>query len=93
MGHHNVTNSGYREKAIKNLMMQFSQCNGRTFDCPDSSMQVDKFEQESPLDLKQVSKNQDISVKFLLRIRARINFRMKIAEAMLKRLANYSTTV
>ena len=93
MGNNNVTNNGHREKAIKDLLMQFSQCNGRTFDCPDSSMQVDKFEKESPLDLKQISNNQDISIRFWLRIRAKISFRIKIAEAMLKRLANYSTTV
>lgn len=93
MENYNVTNSGHREKAIKDLLMQFSQCNGRTFNCPDSSMQVDRFEQESSLDLKQLSGNQDVNIGFWLRVRAKINFRIKIAEAMLKRLANYSTTV
>ena len=88
-----MTNSAHREKAMKDLLMQFSKCNGRTFDCPDSSIQVDKFEQESLLDLKQISNNQDANVRFCLRIRAKINFRIKIAEAMLKRLSNYSTTV
>lgn len=56
-------------------------------------MQVDRFEQESSLDLKQLSGNQDVNIGFWLRVRAKINFRIKIAEAMLKRLANYSTTV
>ena len=88
-----MTNSRQREKAIKDLLLQFSQCGSSTFDCQDPSAQVDKFEQGSNLDFKPASAEQTIHIKFLLKLRAKINLKIKIAEAMLKRLANYSTKV
>ena len=88
-----MTNSRQREKAIKDLLLQFSQCGSSTFDCQDPFAQVDKFEQGSNLDFKPVSAEQTIHIKFLLKLRAKINLEIKTAEAMLKRLANYSTKV
>ena len=88
-----MTNSRQREKAIKDLLLQFSQCGGSTFDCQDPSAQFDKFEQRSKLDFKPVPAEQTIHIKSFLKLRAKINLKIKIAESMLKRLANYSTKV
>ena len=75
-----------REKEIKELLRQFTECNSRSFDCIDPDLQTDKFEQESPLDFKTIATNQDNSIEFLLKIRAKISIRIKLSEMMLKRL-------
>ena len=75
-----------RENDIKSILMQFTECNGKTFDCIDPDLQIDKFEQESSLDFKPLAAYEDKNIMFLLKIRAKINFRIKLAEMMLKRL-------
>lgn len=88
-----MRNNKQRENEIKELLEQFSQCGGKTFDCPDPSVQIDKFEQESPLDFKSFAVNHKMHIKFLLNIRAKINFRIKIVEALLDKITNHSTNV
>ena len=75
-----------RDKEIKDLLMRFTECNGKTFDCMDPDLKIDKFEQESTLDFKPMAVSQDNSIEFLLKMRAKISFRIKLAEMMLKRL-------
>ena len=75
-----------RENDIKSILMSFTECNGKTFDCIDPDLQIDKFEQESSLDFNPLAAYEDKNIMFLLKIRAKINFRIKLAEMMLKRL-------
>lgn len=81
------------ENDIRSILIQFTECNGKTFDCIDPNLQNDKFEQESSLDFKPMAACNDNNIKFLLKMRAKINFRIKIAEMMLKRLISQSTKV
>ena len=82
-----MTNTKQREQAIKEVLIQYSRCNGKTFDCQDPNLQTDRFEQKSHIDFKPDTINKENNIQFLLKIRAKVNFRIKIAEEMIKRLA------
>lgn len=88
-----MTKLSDREKTIKDIQEKYSQCNGKTFDCDDGDLQSDKFEEISSLDYKPSSGSKDINIRFLLRLRAKINIRLRIGEGILRRLTNYSTKV
>ena len=83
-----------REEAINALLKEFSQCNGKTFSCRDNELQVDKFETISDTDYRPISNERERAenTSHLLKLRSKINIRIKLAKAMLKRLTIYSTT-
>ena len=83
-----------REEAINALLKEFSQCNGKTFSCRDTELQVDKFETINDTDYRPISNERERAenTSHLLKLRSKIDIRIKLAKAMLKRLSIYSTT-
>tara|TARA_E500000178_G_scaffold89788_1_gene88758 strand:+ start:327 stop:584 length:258 start_codon:yes stop_codon:yes gene_type:complete len=79
-----------RKEAIDALIKNFSQCNGKTLNCRDTALQTDKFEQVSNADYIPISNEQKRgeNTRHLLKIRSKIDIRIKLAKAMLKRLTN-----
>ena len=49
-----------REEAINALLKEFSQCNGKTFSCRDTELQVDKFETINDTDYRPISNEREI---------------------------------
>ena len=89
-----MTSKDNREEAINALLKEFSQCNGKSFSCRDTELQVDEFETISDTDFRPISNERERAenTSYLLKLRSKINMRIKLAKAMLKRLTIYSTT-
>ena len=82
-----------REEAINAVLKEFSQCNGKTFSYGDTELQVDKFEIINDTDYRPISNERERAENIShLQTRSKINIRIKLAKAMLKRLTIYSTT-
>lgn len=75
-----------RAKAFKDLLKQFTLCESIVFDCKDPSLQSGSFEQKCLLDMEPAHREQLDKIDSLLKARARINLRLKIAENMLEKL-------
>lgn len=79
-----------RAREVKELLHEFTLCEQLVFDCNDKSLQSARFEEISPLDIMPsatiVSSNARTSS--LLRLRAMLNIRIKIAEQMREGLKN-----
>ena len=89
-----MTSKDNREEAINALLKEFSECNGKSFSCRDTELQVDEFETISDTDLRPISNERERAenTSHLLKLRSKVNIRIKLAKAMLKRLTIYSTT-
>jgi len=77
-----------RAKAIKKLLNKFTLCEDIIFDCQDASLQPGRFEELCTLDIKPATDNSSRRAKIdsLLRIRAKLNLRIKIAQRMREKL-------
>jgi len=77
-----------RAKAIKELLNRFTLCEDIVFDCQDESLQRGRFEEICPLDIKPAADKYSRRAKInsLLRIRAKLNLRIKIASRMRQKL-------
>lgn len=79
-----------RAREVKELLHKFTLCEQVVFDCKDKSLQSSKFEEISPLDIIPNSTivSCDARISSLLRLRAMLNIRIKIAEQMRQGLKN-----
>jgi hypothetical protein len=87
-----VTNSqdsgSARAQAIKELLNKFTLCEDVIFDCRDASLRPGHFEEVCILDIKPATDNigQQRKIDSLLRVRAKLNLRIKIAKRMRQKL-------
>ena len=81
-----MTNSAKRNQDIQDLLESYSDCQGKTFSCQDSSLHIDKFEQDSTADYQPRMDENIETVGILLKLRARIDIRIKIARMIIRRL-------
>jgi hypothetical protein len=79
-----------RAKAIRELLNKFTLCEDIIFDCQDASLRPGRFEEVCPLDIKPNTdkSSQRARIDSLLRVRAKLNLRIKIAKRMRQKLSN-----
>lgn len=79
-----------RAKEVKELLNKFTLCEQVVFECSDISLQSARFEEISPLDImpSAAGVSCDARTSSLLRLRAMLNIRIKIAEQMRQGLKN-----
>lgn len=80
------SDTNHRAEAVGSLLAQLSKNRDQIFACRDPSLCQGSFEVISSLDMKKNQSNKDGQTESMLKMRAALNLRIKIAERMKQRL-------
>ena len=84
----NVKPEKDRNSKMRNVFLEFSQCESNIFDCSDKSLQKGNLDSISKTDFMLKQKCPENYINSILKIRSRVNLKLKVARQILKRLQN-----
>ena len=84
----NVNPKRDRNSTIKKVFLEFSQCESNIFDCSDKSLQKGDLDSISETDFMLKQEYRQDYINSIIKIRSRVNLKLKVAKQILKRLEN-----
>lgn len=84
----NVNPKRDRNNNIRKVFLEFSQCEGNIFDCSDKSLQQGNLDSISKTDFMLKKECRQNHISSILKIRSKVNLKLKLARQILKRLQN-----